>query len=258
MNAKKIASITACFALVAGIAFAVPALAQTNNNQGQQGSHRNGQASERKGLGIRPAVVGTVSAINGSSLTVNGRQGFGSSTATVIYTVDASNATVKKNNATSTVSSIVVGDNVFIQGTVSGTNVVATTIRDGAPGMRGEGNRQKMGTSTPIGNGQPVVFGKTTAVNGTSLTVTTASNVTYTVDATNAKVMAGKDTASSLSNIAVGDRVLVQGTVNGTSINATTVVDQSKNNPGNNSATNSKPRGFFGGIGQFFMHMFGF
>ena len=52
--------------------------------------------------------------------------------------------TVTKNNTASSVASIAVGDTVMVQGTVSGTNVTATTIRDGigAPGTKsGAGKR---------------------------------------------------------------------------------------------------------------------
>lgn len=234
-----------------------------------------------RGGAMRPGVFGTVTSINGDIITVSGRQGFGpNATATTTYTVDATNATVKKNNATSTVSAIAIGDAIFAQGTVTGTNVAAVTIRDGimmgmrgqgGPGMNGQGGQYWRGhaTSTPpvspfIGDGQPVIAGTISAINGTSLTVTTASNVIYTVDASNAKIVEGQNTVA-LSAIVVGNNVLVQGTVNGTSIAASTVVDQSApaGAPvgGIPNSGNGQPRGFFGGIGSLFKsfaHLFGF
>ena len=57
------------------------------------------------------------------------------------------------------------------------------------------------------------------------MTVTNKSNVTYTVDATNAKIVQGQNTIA-VSNVAVGDSVVVQGTVNGNSITASSVIDQ--------------------------------
>ena len=80
-------------------------------------------------------------------------------TTATTYTVDASSATVTKNGAASTVSAIAVGDTVMVQGTVSGTNVTAKTIRDG------------VGQGQPAiqGNGQPVVAGTVTAINGNSV-----------------------------------------------------------------------------------------
>ena len=153
---------------------------------------------------------------------------------------------------------------ILVQGTVNGTNVAATNIRDSVQGMRRENGKQRIASSTQpaLGNGQPVIAGKVSAVNGNSLTVTTSGNTTYTIDATNAKVFEGRN-ASPLSNIAVGDTVLVQGTVNNASITASTIIDQSQSTTAtetNNENTPNKPqsRGFFGGIGQFFTHLFGF
>jgi hypothetical protein len=82
--------------------------------------------------------------------------------------------------------------------------------------------------------GQPGVFGKVTAVSGNTLTVASTNPkdstvTTYSVDATNAKVMKGSAGAapvvSSVSAIAVGDTVAVRGTVTGTNVVATDVMD---------------------------------
>ena len=228
---------------------------------------------------MRPAIVGKVSTINGNTISVVGRQNQGMgrpavapNTTTVTYTVDATNAVVRKNNATSTVSSIAVGDMVMVQGSVNGTNVVATMIRDNFLGIRdgqgsdknenGENSKGRNSSSTPpafVGNGLPIVAGKISAISGNSLTVTTAGNVSYVVDATNAKILQGQNTIT-ISNVVVGDTVMVQGTVNGSTITASTVIDRSgavSTNP-NPNGNDKKSGGFFGGIGQFFMHLFGF
>ncbi len=167
---------------------------------------------------MTPAVFGTVSSVSGNTIMVSGRVGFGTSTPAVAYTVDATNAKVMKNNAAGTISSIVAGDTVFVQGTITGTNVVATNIRDGVM-MGGKG---RMASSTPNqiqGNGEPVVAGTISAISGNTITVSNKSNVTYTVDATNAKVLVGNST-SAIANLKVGDAVVIQGTVNGNSIAA--------------------------------------
>jgi len=285
MNTKKIISITTGLALAASIAIPAFAFTQTNNNgrdnNGQPGGWQGqgksaltpGHMIGRQGNGnrsatstrpaMKPGVSGTVTAVSGNIITVSGRTGFSSTTATVTYTVDATNATVRKNNATSTVGSIAVGDKLFAQGTVSGTNVTATAITDGMMGRgngMGQNGNNSSSTSPFLGNGQPVVAGTVSVISGNSLTITTASNVTYTVDATNAKIVKGPNT-TTISTIVVGDKVLVQGTVNGTAVTATTVVDQS-GQPGNVNGTTTPekqaPKGFLGGIGQFFMHLFGF
>jgi hypothetical protein len=120
--------------------------------------------------------------------------------------------------------------------------------------MQGK-NRPK----TPIisGNGQPIVGGTVASISVNTLTITNASNVTYTVDISSAKVVKGNAT-STISNIIVGDRVIVQGTVNGTSITASSVVDQGTMPNNNATSTPQNNGGFFGAIGGFFHRMFGF
>ena len=291
ISTKKIAAIASGLALSALIA--VPAFAQMTNGQqgnnswqghgGPRGAQGNpGQGNpDMGGPGIHSGgmvghgIFGSVTAISGTTLTVTGQQGFGSTTtASVTYTVDASNATVRKAQATSsTISNIAIGDKVMIQGTVTGTSVVATSIFDGigGQGMRGpQGGRVRTASSTApfIGNGQPVVAGSVSTISGTTLTVTTAAGTTYTVDASSAKIIQGASTIA-LSNIVVGNNVIIQGTINGTSVTATTVIDQvaQSSNQGTYQGTNQdshgqnaptqKP-GFFGGIGSFFKHIFGF
>ena len=133
----------ASFSLASADTTAVPAVgAMTPQGRGgMMGAHK-------------PGVMGTVTAISGNTITVTSKQfsahqwgGSGTAQAspttqptptTITYTVDATNATVKKNAATSAVSSIAVGDMVMVQGTVSGTSVTATSIIDGMG--RGMGN----------------------------------------------------------------------------------------------------------------------
>jgi hypothetical protein len=212
--------------------------------------------AHRGGNFARPAVVGTVSAINGNTLTVASK-GFGQNATPTSYTVDATNATVTKNNAASEVSAIAIGDTVMVQGTTSGNNVTAKTIRDGVS------QGQKSQAPAITGNGEPVVGGNVTAISsdGTTLTITNKSAVTYTIDATNATISKTGVTGATISNIAVGDNVVVQGTVNGTSVVASSVIDQ-----GAPQASNTNTSGgiknfvgnFAGAIGGFFTRLFGF
>ena len=208
-----------------------------------------------RGMGQAPGVFGTVASVSGNTLTVTSKMGPGG-TAGTTYTVDATNATVTKNGASSSVSNVSTGDTVMVQGTVSGTSVTATSIRDGLP------QGQKPQTPVIQGNGQPVIGGNVTAINGSTLTVTNKSNVTYTVDATSATVEKG-NAVSSISNVAVGDNVVVQGTVNGNAVTASSVIDSGAA-PTANSTTNTSGAhqggmgGFFSGIGSFFHRLFGF
>lgn len=84
-----------------------------------------GHRGPGKGLG----VMGTVSAINGNTLTVTKPDG-------KTYTVDASNAKVSKVVDLS-VSGIKVGDHIGVEGAITGTSVVASHIMDGSMPMVG-------------------------------------------------------------------------------------------------------------------------
>jgi len=52
--------------------------------------------------------------------------------------------------------------------------------------------------------------------------------VTYTVDASNAKFQ-GPNTVT-IANISVGNSVVIQGTVNGTSVVASSIIEKQQNN----------------------------
>ena len=232
-----------------------------------------------------PGVFGTVSAISGSTLTVTATQppmrpqtGTTQPSA-VTYSVDASTATVMKDQATSTLSAIVVGDTVMVQGTINGSSVSATLIRDGVAQGRGMGmmNRGEdlgdirgrvhgfVGTSTEAiaalqGNGQPVVGGTVTAIAGSTLTITNKSNVTYTVDTSSATFVKAGAT-STLSSIATGDTVMVQGAVHGSAVTASSVIDHGVA-PASLQPNGAMPipakGGFMGMFGNIFHRLFGF
>jgi Domain of unknown function (DUF5666) len=278
----------AAIGIVAGAAISAPVFAQTVGasvgasvgagvNPGgpmQPVGRFGGGMHGGQGL-MGPGIVGMVTGVNGTSLTVasrmmltTGNPNTGTNTGSkTVYTVDASNAKVMKNGTSTTVSAIAVGDMVMVRGTVTGTNVMATAIRDGVmPGRFGGRGPGGNGTSTasstfPItGNGEPVIAGNIVSISGTTLTVTNASNVTYTIDASNATIV--KDgTTSTISNISTGDKVIVQGTVNGTSITASSVIDQGSGTNSGSGAGGSSAGGHMGilsTIGNFFKRIFGF
>ena len=264
-------------ATLTALAIAVPAFAQTNTlsvnaNASAWAGHKGGFGQGVGGGMMKPGVFGTVTAVSGNIITVTsthrtgGRPAAGSTTTpsttpvTTTYTVDATSATITKSNVAGTISSIAVGDTIMAQGTLTGTNLVATTIRDGVmtrtPGAAGANGQPA--TSPFTGNGQPVTAGTISSINGNSVVITNKSNVTYTVDVTSAKILEGQTTVT-VSSLAVGDSVVVQGTVNGSSVTASTVLDQ-KAPTTSTTGTTTKPasKGFFGSIGSFFSHLFGF
>jgi len=274
INTKKLVTIATGMALAASVA--LPAFAETENRprmgmmnppQVRMGE-RNESFVNKNGMNT---IMGIVSAISGNSITLASHQRVSTSTsATTTYTVDASTAVIRKHNATTTISTIVVGDRLVVVGTVTGTTIKAKTVSDvlaPTPGERGRPGM--MGSSTDstnrfMGNGEPVVAGSVTAVSSSTITVTTATNIVYTVDITKAKILQGQKVAT-LADIIVGEKVIVQGTINGSSVAATTVIDQK--NPGSvngqengerNGMDNGKKAGFFGRVGGFFKGLFGF
>ena len=70
-------------------------------------------------------IMGKVTAVSGSTITLTNPKG-------TTYTVNAASAKVQKM-ATGSLSDVVVGDTIGIQGTVSGNTVTATTIMDDLP-----------------------------------------------------------------------------------------------------------------------------
>ncbi len=240
-----------------------PVFAETTTDQNtNQPNNIRGNRGGNRGM-MRPGVFGTVTSISGNIITINGKQGFGvNTTTTVVYTVDATNAKITKSNAVGTIASIIVGDTISAQGTLTGTNLVATNIRDGVRGGDNKQNNPNNNGTKPApnlnpitGNGQPIVAGTVTSVSGNTVVITNNSNASYTIDATNAKIVQGPNTIL-VSGITVGDVVIVQGTVNGNSIVASSITDRVKQTNTTDKAKNNK--GFFGMMGSFFGHMFGF
>lgn len=250
MNIKKYISLIVTLITIGSLALAIPTFAQTNQQRMRDGKFGGGRINPRQAS----AIVGKVSLINGTTLEITIKAGPNRGTAT-IYTVDASKATVTKNGQASSVSNITLGDTITVQGTVSGTNVTAKTIRDDTSQPQ-----QKIQD-----NGQSVIEGSVTSINGNTIIITNKSNIVYTIDASNAKFVVTGITSPSIANITVEDNVVVQGTVNGTNVTASSVIDQkttvknNTNNPGNNQKFQlGFNAGFIGGIVDFFKHLFGF
>jgi len=104
---------------------------------------------------MRSAVIGVVGTVNGSTITVAGRQA--TSTATTTYSVDASSARIIKGVATTTttISSISVGDHVVVQGPIgSGDTIKATIIIDGRSPMEALGGSSfgQQGSASSMGS----------------------------------------------------------------------------------------------------------
>ena len=269
-NKKYIYSLT-FFALLIGLVAATPALAETTTPTSPrpfgQGMMNRGFRNNMMGS----VVFGTVSAVSGYTITVTNTRGIGTNTTTTNYTIDATNAKITKNNVAGTISDVVVGDTVMARGTLTGTNLVATTVRDGQVGKGARGDKagknktgnentdsaQNLTAPLITGNGEPIIAGTIASISGSAVTVTNKSNVTYTVDASSAKIVEGANMIT-ISNMAVGDMIIVQGTVNGTNVTASSIIDQAKPASTGNGTQLKAHKGFFGSIGTFFGKIFGF
>ena len=75
---------------------------------------------------------GVVSSVNGTTIVMGEESDEGGAS----YTIDASKATVMNNGVSGTLADIKVGEKIFVQGTTSGTNVIATSV---SVGHHGEG-----------------------------------------------------------------------------------------------------------------------
>ncbi len=272
-TATKIGAIVTSSAVIGSLLFAGVASAQTTTTAPTPGTGVH-EGFGRGGAHM-PGVFGTIASISGNTITVVSKGfGRGATTATpTTYTIDATNASVTKSGAASSVSALVMGDTVMVEGTVTGTNVVATAIRDGIPqGRGGMGMHGTVASSAAAliqGNGQPVVGGTVTANDGTTITITNKSNVTYSVTTSASTVVTKAGTTAAVASVVVGDEVVVQGAVSGNVVAASSVIDQgakpttTSGTPDTTAGGATAPKGgFVGGIvhsiGGFFRNLFGF
>ncbi len=174
----------------------------------------------------RKAYFGVITAKTDTSLTILGANN-------TVYTVTVVNAQIWINKTKqSSLSGLVVGDNVMVQGDLSGSTIAAKNV---------------VAIHLPLGT----IVGKITAISGTTLTVLGSDNKVYTVIALNAEIKAkgnkdkDEEKNSKLSNLAVGDSVLVKGDLSGTTITAKSVTEE------------KIKEGFFHRFGLFFKGIFG-
>ena len=152
-------------------------------------------------------IMGEVTAIKGDTITVRASNN-------TVYTVDADNAKVRGNGGINSTASIERGDNVFVQGVINGTNVVATLIVD----AKGQSVAEPQDDEKRSG-----IAGTVTAKSGSTLTVLGTNGTTYTVATADASVWKNRNESTSIGSVSVGDTVVVQGTINGSRVAASKV-----------------------------------
>ncbi len=107
----------------------------------QEGAERHNGDTKHKHASL--GNDGVVTGINGTTITIQEE----ADESGLVYTIDASVATVTKDGSTGKLSDINIGDKIFVKGTVSGTNVTATSIADG----RSHGGSSWFGKETETG-----------------------------------------------------------------------------------------------------------
>lgn len=204
------------FIIVSGMAFTLlissPAFATTLNGLEQSQNINKVGRFNRGAQRMISGVFGQVVSVTGNTITVNGKDG-------KIYSIDATNAKIFKSKDNSLViTDIKIGDTLIVKGKVSGTTVSATVIKDG------------LWSASEVRHGKlPGVYGTVSAVNGTTITLTREDGKTYTVDASKAVITNGvkakKPAVITVSDIVIGDSVMVNGTVDGTNVKANKIFD---------------------------------
>jgi hypothetical protein len=152
------------------------------------------------------SIDGKVTFVSGTTLTVQGARG-------AVYTVNAANASVTGyNGATLPLSEIAVNDKVKVTGTLNGSVIVATKIKDKGDITGKVIRAASAGIVTAI-NGTTILFDKFGASGTTSANV--SSNTQYKINGS----------ATSSSALKVGSHVIITGTstATGGTINASVV-----------------------------------
>jgi hypothetical protein len=192
LNTRNILIITGATAVT--LLIGVPAFAATATTT---------TAQHIKGTHKFSGVFGTVTAINGSTVTVTNPKG-------TAYIVDAANAVVQKgigkNAQTLALTNIAVNDKVAVEGAVTGTAVVATKIDDGVTPFA----HAKL--DTKLTN---AAFGTVSAVNGSTISLshkTKTGTANVTVDTTSTTVFKMAGNAAVLSDVSAGERMVAMGT----------------------------------------------
>jgi hypothetical protein len=233
---------------------AASAAAPANGNAGAPSVYGAPGAANgwRRGLG----TFGTISAIDGSTLTVTDR----ANQATKVVT---NSKTVVRTTAEAEVGDIAPGDRVVVTGPTSGSTIAATRVVDmgddtsGGPfgGGIGQGGgntpngqfRPGNGEGTPPNRGDgfanrgDFALGTVTKVSGTTITIKTDDGSSTTVT-TSSSTTITKTRTSSVKALRVGQSVVVRGTTSSDGTVTASMISDGDNRFGDG--------GPFGGFGR--------
>jgi len=193
-NVKKLGAVAALATVVAGTGMGIAGAATpAQGPSGNTGSHV-GHAGERQ----HPAPGGTVTAISANSITVQGRSGESKT-----FSIDAGTVFLKAGVKVSA-SDITVGSQIRIMPTAKGSTAASKIFADG-----------------------PHVAGKVTAVNGSTVSLTNRDGSSFTVVESASTTYAQNGATASSSDVAVGQRILAEGSFESgstTTLDATNVI----------------------------------
>jgi endonuclease V-like protein UPF0215 family len=210
MKRVRIAALS--FALSAGLAFGVSAVAPTTAAAASAQTSATQLATARDGT----RAGGVVASVSGTTITVTGRNG----TAKAIQTTSSTTFTL--DGGASTLSAIAAGQYLRATGTTDSNGVfTATSVAASTTAPQGRGDRQD---GTRAGGVVASVSGTTITVtgrNGTTKAIQTTSSTTFTLDGA----------ASSLSAIAAGQYFRAQGTTDSNGVFTATNVAASTTAP---------------------------
>jgi Cu/Ag efflux protein CusF len=196
--------------------------------------------------GARPGARGTVTKLDGSDITVQTTDQSGATSTSVVRTSDDTTYT---KSVSGSVSDLQAGDNVVVTGDSSNGSIVATSINDmgdmnvgrgadgnngqppadfsGAPANNGDSSNGNGGSfptppSGAQGQGGNFTIGQITAVDGSTIMLSSASGDTVTVT-TNGSTTFTVMKSASLADIKVGDTITATGDSSNGVVTATAI-----------------------------------
>lgn len=177
----------------------------------------------------RPMTMGVVTNIEGDRITiesniVNPKEKEGNKK--LSFLIESASAIFYQSKLEVSISNVKIGDKIMVEGEIEDNKILATRVHIGDFSAWKNPN---LGIKN--GTGEPVVVAKVKEVNteNKTLTVTNKKKETYTVKLDYTEIVKNGENAE-LNQISKNDVVLVQGEINETTLNASTISVQPKNN----------------------------
>lgn len=182
------------------VLLAASALVWAQGQDGPSPDQPAGQGQWGPGAGRRgPGVAGTITAINGNTITVKTMDG---ATAQVNVT---DKTRYRKERQDAALADLKVGDNVFVRGEKSGDGVVQAQMVAVPPAGMQQNFRE--------GLGKRFIMGEIKSINGTQIVVARPDGVTQTISVDENTSFKKDSESITLADLKAGDRVFGRGEV---------------------------------------------